>query len=159
MQETENGQPVEPTRSLEAARGGSSEELSAGDILSANDIIEELVLVPEWKTKEGRDTVRVRALTGTERDAFEASIVNARGPNREQNLRNVRAKLVYLSVVKPDGSRLFTESQIPQLGAKSAAALNRVWNVAQRLSGISDEEVKELALGFDDAPSELSTSD
>jgi len=133
--------------------GGKMKELSSEEILNTEDILEELVEVPEWK-----GTVRVRGLTGRERDAYEASLLEQRGRNTKANLQNARAKLVVLSVVDARGQRMFTESQIPQLGAKSAAALDRIWKKARDLSGMSDEDVEELTLGFDDAQSEPSTS-
>ena len=133
--------------------GGMMKELSSEEILNTEDILEELVEVPEWK-----GTVRVRGLTGRERDAYEASLLEQRGRNTKANLQNARAKLVVLSVVDARGQRMFTESQIPQLGAKSAAALDRIWKKARDLSGMSDEDVEELTLGFDDAQSEPSTS-
>ena len=128
-------------------------ELTAAEILGMQDIVEELVEVPEWK-----GTVRVRGLTGRERDTYEASLIEQRGRNTTANLVNARAKLVVLSVRSADGSRMFNEAQIAELSAKSAAALNRVWKKARELSGMTEEDVEELTLGFDDAPSEPSTS-
>jgi len=128
-------------------------ELTSEEILATQDIIEELVEVPEWK-----GTVRVRGLTGRERDAYEASLIDQRGRSTKANMQNARAKLVVLSVFNADGSRKFTESQISEISAKSASALNRIWKKALELSGMGDEDVEELTLGFDDAPSEPSTS-
>ena len=129
-------------------------ELTAAEILGMEDIVEELVEVPEWK-----GTVRVRGLTGRERDAYEASLLDQRGRSTKANLQNARSKLVVLSVRNSDGSRMFTEAQISELSAKSASALNRVWKKALELAGMGDEDVEELTLGFDDAPSEPSTTD
>ena len=128
-------------------------ELTRADILGAQDIIEELLEVPEWK-----GTVRVRGLTGRERDAYESSLLDQRGKNTKANLMNARTKLAVLSIVDSSGARMFTESDIAELSAKSAAGLDRVWNKARELSGMSDSDVEELTLGFDDAPSEPSTS-
>ena len=128
-------------------------ELSAAEILGSEDIVEELIEVPEWQ-----GTVRVRGLTGRERDAYEASLIEQRGRSTRNNWTNARSKLVVLSVRNADGSRMFTESQIAELSAKSASALNRVWLKALELSGMGNEDVEELTLGFDDAPSEPSTS-
>lgn len=128
-------------------------ELTAEQILSTEDIIEELLEVPEWK-----GTVRVRGLTGRERDAYEASLLDQRGRSTKANLQNARTKLVVLSVRNADGGRMFTEAQIGEVSGKSASALNRIWQKAIELSGMSDEDVEELTLGFDDAPSEPSTS-
>ncbi len=140
--------------SLENGQGGKMKELTAQEILTTEDIVEELVEVPEWK-----GTVRVRGLTGRERDAYEASLLDQRGRSTKANLQNARSKLVVLSVRNADGSRMFTEAQIPELSAKSASALNRVWKKALELAGMGDEDVEELTLGFDDAPSSVSSTD
>lgn len=109
-------------------------------ILAAEDLPRELVEVPEWG-----GAVYVRALTGAERDQFEASIVEQRGRDVRMNMRNIRAKLVALTVVDEGGQRIFTDDDVAALGGKSAAALDRLFAVAQRLSGLSKEDVEELA--------------
>lgn len=114
--------------------------LTRDAILQAQDLPTEDVEVPEWG-----GTVRVRALTGAERDAFEQSVVEMRGKSTRMNLKNIRAKLVALTVVDEDGKRVFSDEDAELLGRKSAAALNRVFEVAQRLSGLRPEDVEELA--------------
>ena len=114
--------------------------LTRDAILQAEDLPRELVEVPEWG-----GAVYVRSLTGTERDAFEFSIVEQRGRSAKMNLRNIRAKLVALSIVDGEGNRLFTDTDVKALGQKSAAVLDRLFAVAQRLSGLRDEDVEELA--------------
>lgn len=124
--------------------------LSRDQILSADDLTHEDLPVPEWG-----GTVRVRSLTGTERDAFEVSV----SPDgKKTNLANVRARLVAKTVVDEQGNALFTDTDVIKLGLKNAAALNRVWDVARKLSGLTEDDVKELVEDFDDAPSEPSTS-
>lgn len=108
-------------------------------ILAAADLQFEDVQVPEWG-----GTVRVRGMTGEERDAWESALLEARSDDKKQNARNVRATLVSLTVVDENGQRLFAEADIPALGKKSVKALQRVYNVAQRLSRISPEDLKEL---------------
>ena len=114
--------------------------LSKEAILQAQDLPTELVPVPEWGGE-----ILVRGLTGAERDAFEQSIVEQRGKSTRINLRNLRAKLVAMTVVDEQGNRLFSDDEAEALGRKSAAALNRVFEVAQRLSGLRPEDVEELA--------------
>lgn len=109
--------------------------LSKQSILNANDLQTEDVEVPAWG-----GTVRVRSLTGKQRDAFEASLVSGEGKKRKPDLVNVRAKLVGLCLVDEQGARLFSESEILALGAKSASALDSVFTVCQRLNGLSPEE-------------------
>lgn len=108
-------------------------------ILQAQDLPTERVYVPEWNGE-----LIVRGLTGAERDAFEQSIVEQRGKSARMNLRNIRAKLVALTVVDEQGNRVFSDEDAEWLGKKSAAALNRVFEVAQRLSGLRSEDIEEL---------------
>lgn len=115
--------------------------LTREDILDTKDIGEELVTVPEWN-----GTVLVRGLTGTERDEFERSCVSGRGKKAEVNLRNFRAKLVVMCARTPDGSSpLFLENDADALGKKSAAAIERLFEPAARLSGLTQEDMDELA--------------
>jgi hypothetical protein len=123
-------------------------------ILAASDATTEDVDVPEWG-----GTVRVRGLSGTERDQFEASMLVKRGRHRDVTLINARAKLVSLAVIDESGERVFSDSDVAELGHKSAAALTRVYEVASRLSGLSEADVDELEGNFGAAPSGASTSD
>lgn len=128
--------------------------LSRDDILNASDRPTRNVEVPEWG-----GTVIVRGLSGAERDAYEASmVVTSPGGKVRTNMRNIRARLVAMACVDSDGARLFTDSDVDALGDKSAAAMERVFDVARTLSGLTDDDVEELAEGFGDAPSEGSTS-
>jgi hypothetical protein len=62
-----------------------------------------------------------------------------------QTLHNVRAKLVVRSVVDEDGNRVFRDQDAPALGEKSAAVLDKLYDVASRLSKVTQEDVEELA--------------
>jgi len=114
--------------------------LGREDILNANDIETREVYIPEWK-----GSVIVKALTGAERDAFEESLLVGKGPNKEFNLNNVRAKLVALSVVDEEGNRIFKESDVEKLSKKSATALQKIFAVAQKLSGLTEADIEELS--------------
>lgn len=117
--------------------------LTIADILGVDDLTTEWVLVPEWKGK-----VLVRSLSGTERDAFEASIVSMKGKARVVDTANIRAKLCQLAIVEPTSKTLasmFTKKQIDALGKKSAAALDRVYEACSRLSGLGKADLDELA--------------
>lgn len=127
--------------------------LNKESILQASDIKTEIVPVPEW----GGD-VYVKGMTGAERDKFEASIVTLRGTNQMVNMANVRAKLASMTICDESGKRIFTDSDVLELAKKSASALQRVFKVAQRLSGIGEDDVKELAEGLKENPLEGSAS-
>jgi hypothetical protein len=127
--------------------------LSKDDILKAEDIVTEEVDVPEWG-----GSVMVRGLTGRERDEFEASIMERRGKRTFPNTANVRAKLVARCTIGDDGQRLFQDSDAEDLGKKSAAAMDRIYTVAAKLSGMTDEDVEELVENFDKTHSGDSSS-
>lgn len=113
--------------------------LSRDDILKADDIVTEEVEVPEWG-----GSVLVRGLTGRERDEYEASMAVQRGSKLVPDPANLRAKLIARCVVGDDGNLLFTPSDVDLLGRKSGAAVDRVFEVAARLSGLSDEDMDDL---------------
>lgn len=122
-------------------------------ILAAPDLPTESVSVPEWG-----GTVLVRGLTGTERDAFEAESFAARGKDVEINRVNLRARLVTRTIVDDAGKRVFTDQDIAILGSKSAAALDRVFEVSSRLSGLGARDVEDLAKNSDSGLAAGSTS-
>lgn len=120
--------------------------LKRDDIKRVTDRTFEDVEVPEWG-----GVVRVRSLTGKEKDEFERSlmVVEQRGKKTVAvpELENMRAKLAVLSMVDENGALLFSNDDIPWLTEKSASALDRVVKVAQYLSRMNDvdfEEIKEL---------------
>ena len=127
--------------------------LTRDAILAAPDMLTEEVPVPEWG-----GTVLVRGLTGTERDAFEEEMITGKGKNRDVNLANFRARLIVKSVVDKSGKRLFTQADMVALGGKSAAAIQRVFQVAMRLSGMSEEDVEELTKNSEPGQSDSSIS-
>lgn len=115
--------------------------LSREDILTAQDLVTEGVEVPEWG-----GSVFIRTLTGTERNTWELEAVpNAnRGDYQSMELLNLREKLLVKVIVDEEGKRLFTDKDIKALGEKSAAALDRLFEVAQRLNRLSARDVEEL---------------
>lgn len=137
--------------------------LTGEDILEADDLETRDIEVPEWG-----GTVRVRGLTGEERDRFESElaeatpdskVVEVRGQKQRMNMVNARAKLVARCCIDENGERLFSDTQISELAKKSGRALDRVYEVAQELSGITEEELEEITENLDGTPSANSTSD
>lgn len=127
--------------------------LTRDQIMQAPDRCTEVVAVPEW----GGD-VRVRNLTARERDELEASVYQGEGRERRANMRNLRARLVALACVDEQGARLFSDDDVALLGEKSAAAVDRIFGVAQRLAGLSTKDVEDLAGNSAPGPSAGSSS-
>lgn len=121
-------------------------------ILAANDLPTKDVAVPQWG-----GTVRIRSLTGTERDQFEADVLSAR---REGQISpgNVRARYVSMCVVDEQGNNLFSDKDIEALGGKSGAALEIVYQAVLSMNALSEEDVEELAGNSEPGPNGASTS-
>lgn len=133
--------------------------LSKAAILACEDLPTTDVDVPEWG-----GTVRVKGMTGAQRDAFEDSLFvdvpSADGKTiaRKQDTKNIRAKLVAASLVDADGAALFTQSEIDTLAQKSARALSRVFEAAQRLNGMTPEAKEDAKNASAPGQSGASTS-
>lgn len=89
--------------------------------------------------------VYLRGMTGRERDAWEQSLVQRRRGGRvDFRLENVRARLVCKCLVDEQGAQLLQDSDAEVLGGLRVDVLSRLYDVAQRLSGVTDEDVDEL---------------
>lgn len=117
--------------------------LTAEDILSANDTIIEWCPVPEWGN--GKGGVYVRSLMGDELDSYQGSLLakNSKG-KQTVSYDNMRTKLVIKTICDKQGKRLFNDGQIGLLAKKNAAGLSRVFEMAARLSGLSDKDIQEM---------------
>lgn len=127
--------------------------LTRESILGAVDLRTVDVDVPEWG-----GTVRVSMMTGTERDAFESETVVRKGKRVEVNMVNMRARLVARTVVDEAGVRVFEDGDVLALAAKSAAALNRVFEAARILNGLTEEAAGEAVENFPTGQNGGSTS-
>jgi hypothetical protein len=117
--------------------------LSINDILNAEDYKTEMVSVPEWGGE-----VEVATMSAEAKDAYEISLLKLKedGEGFERDLENARAKMVAACVVDEHGNRMFkSEAQVKALGSKSAAALDRVFDVCKRLNHVSNEDIEELS--------------
>lgn len=128
--------------------------LNRNDILKANDSLKQLVKVPEWGGE-----IWVRGMTGAERDKLEASVVQQRGKDTNVNMTNIRAKIASMTICDENGKRLFKEEDIQALSQKSAAALQRVFVIGQKLSGLGDDDIQELTEALEENPLGDSPSD
>ena len=125
------------------------ENLNKKDILGMSLKVEE-ISIPEW----GGRRVRVREMTGAERDKYEADLVLSSGAKPADVLVNLRARLAVLTMVDEKGERLFIDADADKLGRQSGAALERVAEVAERLSLLSKKSLEELAENSEPSPGE-----
>lgn len=127
--------------------------LTRDAILTADDLKKEEIQVPEWG-----GSVFIRCMTGTERDAFESEAYTVRGKDVQINRENFRARLLVRVLVDEKGERLFSDKDIASLGAKSGKALDRVFTVAMKISGLSKEDVEDLTKNSSPGEKDASTS-
>ena len=99
----------------------------------------EQIDVPEWS-----GVVFVRTMSGEERDDFEASLVDAAGPDQKKNFRNLRARLLVKTIVDENGNRLFSDADAVPLGRQSAVILDRVFSISQRLNSLGQQDIEKL---------------
>lgn len=89
-------------------------------------------------------SVIVRGMSGVERDAWERSLIVGRGKRRDVNTDNVRARLAVRSLCDEQGNRLLEDGDAVVLGRLRVDVLNRIFEAAQRVSGVTDEDIDEL---------------
>lgn len=124
-------------------------------ILQADDLERQEVEVPEWGV-----SVWVRGLTSAERDDYESELLEiTEDGDKVLHRENARAKLLVRAVVDEDGNRVFGDEDVEALGEKSGRATDRLFDVAQELSGVTEEDVEELAGNSPGGPGEGSPSD
>lgn len=129
--------------------------LTRDAILGADDIRYEYVDVPEWG-----GTVRVRSLTGSERDEYDAeswAMTNG-GKDAKGALTDFRVRRVARAIVDEDGAPLFSARDIAALGRKNGMVIDRLDDAISRLSGMDTEAVKAALEALKAAPSEGSGS-
>ncbi len=128
--------------------------LTMAELLAATQLPRERVDVPELGAGK---FIWVQGMSGTDRDAFEASL--SKGPKGERrNVLNFRARLCALCCINEDGSRMFTATEVEALGRVRSDILTRIVTVGQRLSGISDKDADELGKNSDDPAASVGSS-
>ena len=118
---------------------------------------------------EAGTSIRVRGLSGLERDRFEQAIFDNQ-QRRERARKKAGAKpvpaipfrlaLVVRAIVDEDGQRLFKDDEYTQVGERLPAEVTeRVFDTARRLSGMSDKDAEELEGNSDETDGDDSPSD
>lgn len=102
-------------------------------------------------TIDGFGDFILKEMSGTDRDAYEQSIVRMNGQSATPNMANIRAKLVSKCLVDEAGELLFpTPKDVADLGHLPARVLSKLFDAAAEMNGLSDEAVEDL-LGNSDA--------
>lgn len=115
----------------------TEKSLSLQDILSADDTELRKVPVPEWGGH-----VYVKGLSSNDLDSFEGRAMEKR---QAGEYGGIRADMVSLCVVDQNGERLFkTPEHVKELGKKKGVVVDRLFDVARELSGMTRSQVDEM---------------
>lgn len=119
--------------------------LSRSEILrKGSSIPQQWVDVPEWSEAGEPAGVIVRGLDAYMRDQWEMSMYQIRGRESVLHIENVRARLCAWTIVDENGLRIFSDDDIEDLGRMEPRGLDRVFVVARKLSGLTQEDINEI---------------
>ncbi len=125
-------------------------------IREASDITTELVDVPEWGC-----TIEMRSPTSNEACVLEEWSYGRSGPEEKKaaegdetakvdpkKFRGLAEQYVIICAHNPEtGKMLFSGKDADWLGGKNSAVINRLYKVARRLTGLTEEEASDLGKG------------
>lgn len=139
-------------------------------ILDVQDLKVEDLLVPEWATEKYPDGqwVRIRQIDGLEREHLQEqfiewqtatpdSVIPSNGSQRKTSPARFQLSLCARCMVDAHGNRIFSDDEVELLGKKSPTALDRIFEVAARLSGFSKSAVEEAEGNSEGVPSGASS--
>lgn len=118
--------------------------LNFDDIIASQDKEYQDVEVPEWG-----GTVRIATMSGEDRDRWELSMMQADDSSERGFKLNFdaysRVRLVAMCLVDDNFNRIFvTKEQIEKLSQKSGKVMDLLYDVAQRVNGITDSDIDDL---------------
>lgn len=104
--------------------------------------------------------IHMRGLSGTELTRYQESLtIRLSSGQTKPNTKYAMAKLIVLAAINEDGSPYFDQSDTAKLDSAPARVLMPLFESAQRLCGLTDEDFKEMTEGFDETENEPSSSD
>lgn len=113
-------------------------------IKEADDRPSQEVNIPEWGKGGVPLKVWVRSMGVTERDDYEASLIEGRGKSQRVSTKGARQKMLVQTVVDAEGAPVFTHEDIAWLGEKSAKVVDRLVDIAMALCGMTDKDIEHL---------------
>lgn len=124
---------------------------------AVNDLKTKDVEVPEWG-----GTVRLRELSAKDRSLIEATTIGARGQGveiRVEAFKTLKQRVVAASLIDDNGNRLYKENEVGFLAQKSGQVVERLFQIVQDLSGMTEEAVKDAEGNSEGTGTDSSGSD
>jgi hypothetical protein len=102
----------------------------------------------------------VRGMTSAERDDFESSLIerDPKGGDETIVAKNIRAKFLLRVLCGPDGTRLFANHEEDVLSGLDAKTADALYDAGRELSGVTKNDVAEMAKNSARARSDTSSS-
>ncbi len=129
--------------------------LTASEIQQVQELPYEDVEVPEWGGK-----VRIIGLDAKSAQEISSRLVtlDENGKIANVHINTIMTDLLVRTIAGQDGKPLFKLEDAAALGKKSAKVMRRLFEIAQRLSGITEPEQKAIlknseGTSVDDSPS------
>lgn len=127
------------------------------EFLAFNDTVIEEVFIKEMNTE-----LFVKNLTGAERAQWEMDPIAVNNDAKKGNtlqftksrIVSAKERLVELATCNKDGSRFFKDGDASAIGRRNARVISALYDVGARLSGITKEDLDELAKNSGDGPVE-----
>ena len=116
--------------------------LTRDQIFAAKDEQRELVDVPEWG-----GAIAIWGMTGKQRGTFEAALTSTNTKNKQENWKRFRAAMLVnccYDGMDDGANKVFRSQDVDALNDKSALVLDRLYQIAERLSGYKKKDVDEI---------------
>lgn len=90
------------------------------------------------------ETLYVHGMAAKEKDEWEKTLSVVRN-GKSQMVGNIRASLVTRVLRDESGNLVFAASDVDEIGNWPAAEVSVIFDAAQRLNSVSNEDIEELA--------------
>lgn len=113
--------------------------MNGEEILALDDRPMETVKVPEWND----EVIHIRVMGAVERAKHETSLIESKDLTLDEKMIKIKVNAVLLCACDAEGNRLFSDDQFDALAEKNADAIDRLYDVINRINMITQAEVVE----------------
>ena len=103
------------------------------------------VNVVEVPVPELGGSVYVKGMTAKDRSRFETQFQLSSGKSNTRKLKEIRERLVIACLCDEEGVLLLQDSDVDAVGSQPAAVVERIVDAAQKVCGMSNNDVEDLA--------------
>lgn len=103
------------------------------------------VNVVEVPVPELGGSVFVKGMTAKDRSRFETQFQLSSGKSNTRKMKEIRERLVIACLCDEEGVLLLQDSDVDAVGSQPAAVIERIVEAAQKVCGMSNDDVEDLA--------------